>query len=314
MQQENQTDFSGNDLDAVHDMGAVDDRDSNVRQQDTSDNENNSKKGQQKKKPFPLVPALVAVFVVVGGGLGWQWWVHNHRASALPTALPTGSEGSGFAANHDAPQQYGLQPQVGGLMAMDTATQPAAIGHGQGSTGAAAPPPPPLQHASAPASAPVSPHGATAVVPSASKPALSPSTAASSPASAGTPQSVDVTVSPTATGVQQATPAATPSTAEISARLDAMDQEIKALAGRVAAIQSSLKADRLKTNQTHAAAPRKALRGPAQIVAMNADTAVISLDGKFYKVSVGSEIPGYGRVLRVGSDGVQTSEGGWIER
>jgi hypothetical protein len=270
-----------------------------------------------KPKKFPLVPALGAVFVVVGGAMGWQWWSQHHRPQ-FHSPMSAQTSGDVGITGHFAPQPAGAYPA--GLMAMDDSQPPAVRTKTQGMGLPAAPaltsaagrtpsfgaPAAPIQGA-----VPQARTGSAPAVPSMN---LQPSMGMHAVALVTHPvMAPPPAVAPSSPVVVVPAPVQQPSQvldSALSARMDAMDKEIRRIALRLSAIQSDM-----RQNHAHvAAAAPKTFHGSAKIVAVNGGAAVVMLNGRFLKVSSGDSLPGFGRVIRVGLAGVQTSEGGWIKR
>lgn len=268
-------------------------------------NKAKKEKTAPKKKAFPLVPALAALFVVVGGAMGWQWWSQHHHDASSPPAQAGGGMG---LLEHPLPLQNGVQQT--GLMAMDNA--PAAASSATKSAAAPAAAISPVASSSRPATATPSAMGAAVSPPvrPSSQPSRSLVSVVAPTAAVQAKQESSTQSSPQ---VQQAETASRSDTAALSRRIDAIDQEIRAISSRLSVIQSEMKVRRTPTVASAAPEPARP-RTSAQIVAVNGDVAVVAIEGQFHKVAVGTSIPGFGRVIRVDQTGIQTSVGGWIKR
>lgn len=273
-----------------------------------------AKPAPRAKKSFPLVPALAAVAVVVGGAMGWQWWSQHHGARAIAPPAPMnamGAHATGSVGLMPATPESTQHPLMGDGPGV------APIGVGQLPHEASAPPSMPDSHVAAMPSpgAPAAPAPTMA----ASRPGMiAPQVKTAESVAPQAAQDQPPVVAPPA-GTAQVDAAAAPQNAAVDARLDAMEKEIHRIAWRISALQSDMN-KRQSARETVQSKPSAVVAHRAeihqvQIVAINNGQAVITVDGgAFRKVSVGDRIADMGRVIRVDDAGIQTSGAGWIKR
>ncbi|NNM65725.1 MAG: hypothetical protein HKL99_14175 [Burkholderiales bacterium] len=254
-------------------------------------------------KALKVVAVLaIALMVSAAAVLAWRWY-SARRAQALQQqmqqlaarrAQESASASHGFAplmAPPGNPSASAAVPAGGGLIA-GSASQPRA----QAAAAAAMPGASQAPQAGAVPGMPLHPNVASMPQAPESMPRVS----------AAVPQQA----APAGAGAPVAVPAGD---AVLMARVDRLQRSVDLLARAVREVQKQDRVaheERVRIEHREASAPSHV---QVHLAAVTGDVAVLDVDGRWLSVRAGSDVPGIGKVLVVGADGVKIQGYGWLK-